>query len=180
MKKRHTQTKAYIKEALTLLLTEEPFEAISVSKITRKSGINRGTFYLHYLDKYDLMDKLKEETLEELQQILVHVTSRPREMIQAALDYIQQDFAFFFALSQCSHVPFSDTIKEFLVNLIDAIPDGRKLALQGAQIPEDYAMEVLTASIESIISLWIAQGGRERTEEVTDIILKVSKFDEWE
>lgn len=79
--KRNTQTKEYIKQALTILLTEEKFEDITVSKITRKSGINRGTFYLHYIDKYDLMEQLKAETLGAIKAILTDNQLSPRQII---------------------------------------------------------------------------------------------------
>ncbi|MFC3928780.1 TetR/AcrR family transcriptional regulator [Streptococcus caprae] len=50
---RQTETKTYIKEALTQLLKETDFERLTISQITKKAGINRGTFYLHYTDKYE-------------------------------------------------------------------------------------------------------------------------------
>lgn len=177
--KRMTQTKQYIKQALTVLLKEERFEDITVSKITRKSGINRGTFYLHYLDKYDLMEQLKKETLGELKAILIGGQLSPRQIIQAALDYMKSDFDFLYAISSCHYVRFSETIKEFLTSIIDRTPHCRNHVVQHYQIPEVYAIEVLTSSIEGIISLWIAQGGQESTQELTEIILKVSKFEEW-
>ena len=74
---------------------------------------------------------------------------------------------------------FSETIKEFLVSVIDLTPNGREHTVQYFQIPETYAIEVLAASIEGIISLWLTQGAQESTEELTDIILKISKFEEW-
>lgn len=179
LQKRNTQTKEYIKQALTLLLNEERFEDISVSKITRKSGINRGTFYLHYIDKYDLMEQLKEETLNDMRKILTNSQLSPRQMIRAALDYFKEDFAFLHAISTCRYAQFSETIKAFLSELISLTPNGCQHTISNYQIPEPYAIEVLTSSIESIISFWLSQGGQESTEELTDIILKVSKFDEW-
>lgn len=177
--KRNTQTKEYIKQALTILLTEEKFEDITVSKITRKSGINRGTFYLHYIDKYDLMEQLKAETLGAIKAILTDNQLSPRQIIQAALDYMKSDFNFLYAIFRCHYVNFSATIKEFLVSVIDLTPNGREHTVQYFQIPETYAIEVLAASIEGIISLWLTQGAQESTEELTDIILKISKFEEW-
>lgn len=59
--KRKTTTKTDLKGALTRLLREKDFEAISVSDIAREAGVNRGTFYLHYVDKFDMMDQLIDE-----------------------------------------------------------------------------------------------------------------------
>ena len=179
LQKRNTQTKEYIKHALTILLTEERFEDISISMITRKSGINRGTFYLQYIDKYDLMEQLKEETLRNMKAILTNTQLSPRQIIQSALDFMKSDFDFLYAISRCHYVNFSETIKEFLVSVVDLTPNGRKHIVYYYQIPETYALEVLTSSVEGIISRWIAQGGQESTEELTNIILTVSKFEEW-
>lgn len=53
---RQTQSKTKIYQALVTLLKKDSFDKISVADITRLAGINRGTFYLHYLDKFDLID----------------------------------------------------------------------------------------------------------------------------
>ena len=68
--KRKTTTKNDLKEALTRLLREKDFEAISVSDITKEAGVNRGTFYLHYVDKFDMMDKLIDEILQNILSLL--------------------------------------------------------------------------------------------------------------
>ena len=53
-----------IKKAFVDLLQEEPFEKVKVSEIARRAGIDRQTFYLHYVDKYDLLDKMNKEFLQ--------------------------------------------------------------------------------------------------------------------
>ncbi|CRH89739.1 DNA-binding transcriptional repressor AcrR [Chlamydia trachomatis] len=61
MQKRQTETKTYIRQALGQLLREEALEQIFISQICKKAGINRGTFYLHFSDKADMMEQYKEE-----------------------------------------------------------------------------------------------------------------------
>lgn len=39
--------------------------------IARKAGIDRQTFYLHFVDKYDLLDKMNKEFLQVYKTILV-------------------------------------------------------------------------------------------------------------
>lgn len=53
--RRIVRTKKDIKETFISLLEEKGFEKISVSDLTEHANINRGTFYLHYQDKYDLL-----------------------------------------------------------------------------------------------------------------------------
>ncbi|MCM1119764.1 MAG: TetR/AcrR family transcriptional regulator [bacterium] len=52
------------------LLQERPVSRITVTEICRRSHINRTTFYHHYRDPLDLMEKLEEELLESLRSLI--------------------------------------------------------------------------------------------------------------
>ncbi|PMU45773.1 TetR family transcriptional regulator, partial [Pseudomonas sp. GP01-A3] len=64
------KTKQLIRDTFVELIEEKGFESISVRDITMKAGLNRGTFYLHYQDKYDLMDKNQNEILVGLKDAM--------------------------------------------------------------------------------------------------------------
>jgi len=55
-----------ITEAFSALMAVQPFEKISVHAIVHKAGISRSTFYLHFQDKYDLMEQVTAEIVGEL------------------------------------------------------------------------------------------------------------------
>ncbi len=59
-------TKIMIKNAFIDLLATKPIQNITVKELCEKSEINRGTFYKHYLDVYDLKEKIEEEFAEKL------------------------------------------------------------------------------------------------------------------
>ena len=61
------KTKELLKNTLFDLMEEKEFDSISVSDITLKAELNRGTFYLHYRDKYDLLQKSENTLLAGLQ-----------------------------------------------------------------------------------------------------------------
>ena len=72
IQKRQTQSKAKIKAAITeLLLKNSDFNSITIRKITEKAQVNRSTFYLHYQDKYDLVDKLAHEVTRDFIKELI-------------------------------------------------------------------------------------------------------------
>ena len=52
-----------IQEAFFALPAEVGFAKMTVADICRRAEINRGTFYLHYEDKYALLDALIDEAL---------------------------------------------------------------------------------------------------------------------
>ena len=58
-------TKMLIRRAFTDLLKTKPVGSISVKELCASAGINRGTFYAHYSDIYDLLKKIEDETLTE-------------------------------------------------------------------------------------------------------------------
>ncbi len=59
-------TKMRLREAFLACLREKPVGRITVKELCEMAEINRATFYTHYQDPFDLLEKLEEETLEEL------------------------------------------------------------------------------------------------------------------
>jgi AcrR family transcriptional regulator len=55
-------TAELMNQALLELLEKKDIEFITVTEITKKAGVNRSTFYLHYENIYELL----EETIENL------------------------------------------------------------------------------------------------------------------
>ena len=60
---RRRYTLSVIQVAFFALLAEVGFAKMTVADICRRAEINRGTFYLHYEDKYALLDALIDEAL---------------------------------------------------------------------------------------------------------------------
>lgn len=60
---RAVKTRAAIQSHFLDLLLEKNFNEITVKNIARAANIGRGTFYLHYEDKFDLLGKLMDEGL---------------------------------------------------------------------------------------------------------------------
>ncbi len=60
------RTQKSIKEAFFDLSEKVGFEHISVKDITDYAGISRNTFYLHYSDKYDLLNRICDELMRIL------------------------------------------------------------------------------------------------------------------
>ena len=57
--RRVRRTKRLLLESLTSLMKEKPIKDISVKELTDLADINRGTFYLHYRDIYDMLEQLE-------------------------------------------------------------------------------------------------------------------------
>ena len=64
---RIVKTKRNIENTFLKLLCSHTFEQITVKQILEEALISKGTFYAHYLDKYDLAEKIVTNTLQEFQ-----------------------------------------------------------------------------------------------------------------
>ena len=68
--RRIRKTKKAMSDALASLLLKKPLNNISVREIAELADINRGTFYLHYRDVYDMVEQLQNEIFEKFNDIL--------------------------------------------------------------------------------------------------------------
>jgi len=58
---RVAETRKKIKDAFVTLYAEQPIEKIDIKSITDLAGFNRGTFYVYYLDIYDLLAQIEAD-----------------------------------------------------------------------------------------------------------------------
>ncbi len=57
------RTRKLLREALIALIEERSFDAITVGEIAERAMVSRAAFYRYYQDKYDLVEKIFEETI---------------------------------------------------------------------------------------------------------------------
>lgn len=68
--RRKKYTQMVIKESFMELLKEKQMSSITVKEICERADVNRSTFYAHYYNQYDLLDKIEEETIEDMKGYL--------------------------------------------------------------------------------------------------------------
>ncbi|AYF05223.1 TPA: TetR/AcrR family transcriptional regulator C-terminal domain-containing protein [Bacillus mobilis] len=88
-----------IQSAFIEMLITDGFDKITVKNITEKANIGRKTFYLHYLDKYNLLDKIVDDHLDQLKEICYK--KQNKEFIEGTIiwfEYFKEHKSFFAAL----------------------------------------------------------------------------------
>lgn len=150
---RTNHSKDRLEAAFVTLLKTTPYERITVSAITRQAKVNRGTFYLNYLDKEDLRSQLLDRLFAEVEQIL---TARP--LPANRIDCFDQE-----TLEQ-----ITARLKESLATIFSA----RQVNLQQSRIRQPYANELVLGGIVTIFVLWIDRDLAESPAELLGIIEK--------
>lgn len=118
--RRILKSQRIIKQTFLEILIEEGFDEITIKKIAEKADISRKTFYLHYLDKYDLLDTIVNDELKELNNICE--IKKSMGMIEGTIiwfEYFEGKKEFFKALFLSkSTVSFREKLLEFMMKQI--------------------------------------------------------------
>ncbi|MFF2480936.1 TetR/AcrR family transcriptional regulator [Paenibacillus sp. NPDC058071] len=94
--RRIPKTQEALQTAVLQLMTEKSFEKITIQDLSDKANVSRGTFYLHYRDKYDLLDKLIDTHIEELRERCKGVANLDfPSAILTWTEYFNQHYSFF-------------------------------------------------------------------------------------
>lgn len=182
--RRVRKTKNAIKQAFIKLLAEKELERITIQDITTLADVNRGTFYLHYEDKYILLSDIEDEilagladetgtyklgmqdsTLEDFAKIF------SEKILKNIILHIQKDIDFYlviFKLDRKSHL--EDKISELMyANIAKNL--GNKQNISG--IPIDYFHSYVSGAAISFIKHWVQDNNRMEPDTVADYLFKI-------
>ena len=84
-------TRRRLREGLLRLLEDKPLHEISVKELTELADVNRGTFYFHYQDIYDLLGRMEDDFFEQLDRTL---SENPVRGSEDGYPYLHAIFSF--------------------------------------------------------------------------------------
>ncbi|MEV5027453.1 TetR/AcrR family transcriptional regulator [Paenibacillus sp. LPE1-1-1.1] len=94
--RRILKTQEALKKAVIELMSEKNFDDITIQDISDRANVSRGTIYLHYLDKYDLLDKLMEEHINNMSNFCESATEMDFiESTVHCMEYFESNYLFF-------------------------------------------------------------------------------------
>ena len=71
--RRTRYTRQTIKDTFLELLNQKSFTKITVTEICKNAEINRGTFYLHYYDIYDVLSDILNNMTQDMLTTVDHL-----------------------------------------------------------------------------------------------------------
>lgn len=87
------RTRQVLKEGFIAVMREKGFASVSVKDIADRANVNRGTFYIHYPDKYILLEEIVRERF--LQQLRASLPPNPgwnRDTLSSVIRSVLQCF----------------------------------------------------------------------------------------
>ena len=82
------RTKKLIRKGLAELAKEKSINKITVKELTDLIEINRGTFYLHYKDIFDLVESIQNSLYDEFNEIIK--TVNPNTILETPIDILEK------------------------------------------------------------------------------------------
>lgn len=181
------ETKQAIKKAFIQQMEEVGFERVTVKNLALTAHINRGTFYLHYADKFAVMEDIQQELLMELESRVKKV--RPVEAFQTLqTGHLYPPFinvitcikehapAFRVLLGEQGSPTFAKKVKIIFSNhILDRLAIVRK----EVQDPEfqQYFQAFIASAILGVIQEWLDRGNQDLSvEEMVMIHFRLLRF----
>ncbi|HYE83549.1 MAG TPA: TetR/AcrR family transcriptional regulator [Clostridia bacterium] len=188
--RRSVRTKKMIRNALSALIEEKGYNNISITDITEKADINRGTFYLHYTDKYDLLEKVENEVIQELRDSIEAANNiaavsmdfinnkdsvdEPMPFMIRIFEYIKENCAFMRAILGPKGDPkFYTKIKELIETSLFERKLVKTFKKENMLIPQEYFTSYVLSAHLGVIQQWLASGMEKSPEDMALILSKM-------
>lgn len=169
--RRVRRTKALLLQGLVQLMETKDVKDISVKELSDLADINRGTFYLHYKDVFDMLTQLEDELFTEFYEIIDR-TMTPDGAILAPKVTLLEIFSFLerhqtvarAMMGPHGDLNFVNRVKNLVKERLDNI-----LATKRADSNGCYLEAFAVSGCIGVIETWLAQSNPLSCEAMADI-----------
>ena len=181
-------TSKLMNEALLSLLEKKPFDFITVTDITKKAGVNRSTFYLHYENIDDLLsecieyvgNKINKKFSDRVINKQVINDSQLEDLLLITpkyllpyLEFLKENKAIYkIAYSQPNVLKEKHVVNHLYKNIFEPI-------LNRFLIPKNeqkYIMSFYLSGMGALMMEWVKNDCKEDPQNIVDILIRCVNF----
>lgn len=163
-------TRMVIEQCFLELLEEKPVAKITVTELCARAQINRATFYKHYLDIPDLLEKMEERLFDEIRESFGSENIKLRAFLVKMMYYTRDQDRRFMLLGGENGDP-ELMAKTFRV----CYEQGYPLLARNVSILKESERQMLYSFLSygagAVLTTWIKNGMTEEPETVAQFIL---------
>lgn len=162
--KRKKTSKENIEKVFIELIQTKEINEINVTDLVKKAHVNRSTFYVNYLDIYDLADKIRDRMYHEILELY------QEERIKKEHSY---NYLKLFQHIKDNQIYYKTIFKlnfDFSTYFDTKIDEDEALKYLGTTQNIDYHKEFFKAGMNAIIKKWLLNGCKESAEEMVQIL----------
>lgn len=157
MDRRVRKTRERLFEALIGLLKEKNFERITLQEIAERADVNRGTVYLHFEDKFDLLNRCIETYLQQLNDSCrpANAAEAPEVSMLRTFEYLESRFEIYSVLLR------GDSLPAFRVRLSELLRQGVEeqfdRSVRDERVNREIAVQFVTTAMAGLLEWWIVR-----------------------
>ncbi|PKM48804.1 MAG: TetR family transcriptional regulator [Firmicutes bacterium HGW-Firmicutes-7] len=175
MDRRIQKTRTLIMNTFIDLLSEKAFEKITINDIAQRANINRGTVYLHYVDKLDLLDKCIETYVELL---LSHCANRAdtnldARAFQSVFEYLEKNFTIYKLL--LSNEGFGFFRSRLYAIIAQTVTEVIGIKSENNAFSNGITTHFLTSGFIGVLEWWINNSMPCNVQEITEQLMFLLK-----
>ncbi|MHC1740662.1 MAG: TetR/AcrR family transcriptional regulator [Anaerolineaceae bacterium] len=196
--RRITRTRQALHQALTELVQEKGYDAVTIEDITTRANLGRTTFYLHYQDKEEILLEGLEENLLEVVEL---ITKRPLifwfrvhkgSLIKLIFEKVKENAGTFTLITKAQSNKVYDRFRSIIGRVAQKLINENPVAqtkVKELSVPVDYLIDYFSGAMWASIVWWVGQDFAQSIDQMTDSfrklffpgllrVLKVKKFSE--
>lgn len=170
-------TKRRLKQGLITLLKEKPASEITVKELCDLVDINRGTFYYHFTDIFDMLRKIQEDFFIEFYQIInqMNTTALPD---REASNMLIKIFSFFDENAELCEVMLGKngdiSFVQRLKKLVDEKCSDAWKEAGSLMDPAEYELfnSFIISGYIGLLETWLKTGRKQLPEEMANFVVK--------
>ena len=165
-------TKKLLQSSLIELMQERPFEQISIKDICQRADLNRTTFYLHYPNQAALLDEIKQNAYNNIEEYISNIKLQNDKIKQLSilLDYIHNNISLFRILLFHHGGDFQ---KSFILRILDVVNENKMINASPGK--EQYTKSFIINGCYGFIVSWIEDDFRMPSTELAILLYNLCR-----
>ena len=171
--RRVRKTRRQLRECLITLLKEKKVQEITVRELTDMADLNRGTFYLHYKDVFDLLEKTEAELQEDFNQLVckhdaVDLKQRPSVIFNEIYSLVYDNADLIeILLGENGDLNFVNRLK--LLIREKCLKDWMEVFRSGNAAAFDAFFSFIVSGCIGLVQYWLQTGLKETPEQMAKL-----------
>lgn len=161
-------TRMRIKDAFFACLKEKPVSKITVKELCDMAEINRATFYKHYADPFDLLEKMEEEALENMRRMILESRRDSHQglMLTILQNIEDTDGPHAVLASEHGDPNFAARISELFYQ--ECFPRMTESMPSRTKEEQDMAYQFVAGGCGQVLSKWVQSGMQTPAEQLVE------------
>ena len=167
------KTRRQLRECLISLLKEKKVQDITVRELTDMADLNRGTFYLHYKDVFDLLEKTEAELQDEFNQLVlkhdaVDLKQRPAVIFNEIYSLVYENADLIeILLGENGDLNFVNRLKKLIRE--KCLKDWMEVFRTGNPAVFDAFFSYIASGCVGLVQYWLQTGLKETPQQMAKL-----------